>query len=371
MTEADPSPTPTTAIEHTEQATLVASTSPTRPPNETPFFWWELNNEQKLKRTIATAPLAPVVVVVLDVARDRPINVLLLAASVVMGLAFIALYWMRVRDERDVARVRSVFEAPALPADARFGFLALAIAPVFAWPAIVFGRVSVDINTPATIFAAREAVTTAGAIGAPFALVTLVLAGIAIARRSTRASQWAALAAIGLLAAFVFSWGTRLNTTSNLTAAYDEMLRRGAAEMVEPDRWQHISAEQHRFATTSLWRSALHPQAVVAARTGLTFEGFNEAACQNAIANWAKALLAGSGAAISSPVDGRATTSGTRERCRISFRARDADGSETPRTVGAIACPTTGGSVLYLSTTLDPNDADDAARALRCNGEPL
>ncbi|HEY1099492.1 MAG TPA: hypothetical protein VGF99_11215, partial [Myxococcota bacterium] len=97
---------------------------------DTPLFWWELDNEQKLKRTIVTAPLVPGGLAAWDLSQGRPLNVVGIVVAGVAMLVFIALYWWRVRDERAAAAARSVLNAPVVDADARTGFIALAVAPL-------------------------------------------------------------------------------------------------------------------------------------------------------------------------------------------------------------------------------------------------
>lgn len=62
------------------------------------------------------------------------------------------------------------------------------------------------------------------------------------------------------------------------------------------------------------------------------------------------------------------TAPGTRERCRFTFMAREPDGTEALRTIGAIGCPRTGGAIVYVSAVI--GDGDDGARALQCLNDP-
>lgn len=369
-TSADVSATTATPGTTTDTAPgTTPSTSLTRPPGEVPFFWWELNNEQRFRRTLKLAPLAPISVAAMDLVQGQPVSVLGVTVSTVMMLGILLLYWQRVRDERDEVRARSVLEAPALPADGRFGFIAFGIAPFLSLSAVLWTSTAIDINVPASFVDARDATLTGLALGAPFALIALVLAGLALARRSTRSSRWAATTAIGFVAWFAYAGGSRLSSVDELIVMQAGAVRRGAAELLQPERWEHLATEQRPLATTTLWRSMQHPQALLAARVGTTTAGVNETQCQVYVEAWATTVLRGTGA-VSGAVEARAPSPATREQCRIAFRARDPDGSESLRVAGALDCPTTGGSVLYVSTTPDPNDAEDAARALRCKDEP-
>lgn len=258
---------------------------------ETPFFWWELNNEQKLKRTIVTAPFAPGVLAAWDLFEGRPINVVgMLVASAAM-LVMIALYWWRVRDERDAAAERSVLNAPAVDADARTGFLALAVAPFTMLALVPLHFVKLDMLNAASLAPFRDALDLGGLLGAPFAIATVALAAKALSRPSTTAARRAAFVAIVGVALAAGAWGLQFRNAHRLQAMRAIVTTRGAPQLIMPERWEQLATGETMIGTTTSWVSTVHAQALVAARVGSINDDVDQRGCEIFTQAWAKSVM--------------------------------------------------------------------------------